>query len=134
MIVNLLTTNRGDHGRNHALLYDPNTRRSKLTLALMAGIPIPLIQRVTGQRSVDVILKHYFHPQDEQLRSVFAERLPALPQGAKRTESQPVHERLLALLESMDEQSWQTKRDQALALIRELRRGKETPVLPAPSA
>jgi integrase len=122
-------------GCRRASIYGMHSFRTTwITLALMAGIPIPLIQRVTGQRSVDVILKHYFHPQDEQLRSVFAEKLPALLLGTERTESQPVPIRLLTLLESMDEQSWQTKREQALALVRELRRGKETPVLPAPSA
>ena len=31
-----------------------------ITLALAAGVPLELVQRVTGHRTVEVVMKHYF--------------------------------------------------------------------------
>ena len=36
-----------------------------VTLALTAGVPLELVQRVTGHKTVDVVLKHYFQPGRE---------------------------------------------------------------------
>ena len=33
-----------------------------ITLALAAGVPLELVQRVTGHKTVEVVTTHYFHP------------------------------------------------------------------------
>lgn len=52
-------------------------RTTWITLALSAGVPMPLVQRVTGHRTVDVVLKHYFKPGRDQLREALQAAMPA---------------------------------------------------------
>jgi hypothetical protein len=33
-----------------------------VTLALTAGVPLELVQKVTGHKTTDIVLKHYFQP------------------------------------------------------------------------
>ncbi|VGO16625.1 Putative defective protein IntQ [Pontiella desulfatans] len=48
-----------------------------VTLALSAGVPLELVQKVTGHKTTEVVFKHYFQPGDD----VFKERLvQAMPQ------------------------------------------------------
>lgn len=49
-----------------------------ITLALTSGLPMELVQRVAGNKSVDVVLKHYFKPGREQMRQAFNKSMPAL--------------------------------------------------------
>jgi hypothetical protein len=34
-------------------------------LALPSGVPLELVQKVTGHRTTDIVLKHYFQPGRE---------------------------------------------------------------------
>ena len=43
------------------------TRR--LTLALTAGVALELVQKVTGHKTTDIVLKHYFQPGRETFRT-----------------------------------------------------------------
>ncbi len=43
-----------------------------ITLALAAGVPLELVQRVTGHRTVEVVMKHYFRPGREDFRAAIA--------------------------------------------------------------
>ena len=56
-------------------------RTTFVTLALSAGVPVELVQIVTGHRTVEVVLQHYFRPNDEQVRTALAEKLPAVLTG-----------------------------------------------------
>lgn len=50
-----------------------------VTLALVAGIPIEVVKKVTGHRTVEVVIKHYFRPGREDMRQA----LSALPHVLK---------------------------------------------------
>ena len=49
-----------------------------VTLALTAGVPLELVQRVTGHRTTDVVLKHYFRPGQEDFRLALEGAMPTL--------------------------------------------------------
>ena len=49
-----------------------------ITLALAAGMPLELLQRVTGHRTVAVVLKHHFRPGREDFRQTLLKRMPRI--------------------------------------------------------
>jgi len=53
-----------------------------VTLALTAGVPLELVQRVTGHQTTDIVLKHYFRPGREAFRSALSVAMPQLMMGA----------------------------------------------------
>jgi len=54
-----------------------------VTLALSAGVPMEVARLVTGHKTVEVVLKHYFKPGREHLRAVLGDKLPEVLTGAK---------------------------------------------------
>lgn len=52
-----------------------------VTLALVAGVPIEVVKRVTGHRTVEVVVKHYFRPGREEMRQSLNSRMPAVLTG-----------------------------------------------------
>ena len=76
-----------------------------ITLALTAGVPLELVQRVTGHRTVDVVLKHYFRPGREDFKQRILAAMPRLlagPSEAKIVESVDSNAKLLAALAGLD--------------------------------
>jgi hypothetical protein len=57
-----------------------------ITLALAAGVPLELVQRVTGHRTVEVMMKHYFRPGREDFKAVLMKSMPKIS-GQDRGES-----------------------------------------------
>ena len=49
-----------------------------VTLALSAGVPMEIVKRVTGHKTTDVVLKHYFKPGKEELKKTLQLALPNL--------------------------------------------------------
>ena len=54
-----------------------------VTLALSAGVPMEVARLVTGHKTVEVVLKHYFKPGREHLRAVLGDKLPDVLTGGK---------------------------------------------------
>jgi len=52
-----------------------------ITLALAAGVPLELVQRVTGHKTVEVVLKHYFRPGREDFKQRILAAMPRLLTG-----------------------------------------------------
>jgi integrase len=52
-----------------------------VTLALTAGVPLELVQKVTGHKTTDIVLKHYFQPGREAFREALQKAMPALLTG-----------------------------------------------------
>ena len=65
------------------------------TMALANGVPLELVQRITGHRTADIVLKHYFHPNRKQLRDAIGNRMPAALIGGK-DDPKPMREPLPA--------------------------------------
>lgn len=58
-----------------------------ITIALAAGVPLEIVQRVTGHRTVDVVLKHYFRPGREDFRRTLENAMPRLFLGSANRET-----------------------------------------------
>jgi hypothetical protein len=68
-----------EHGLRKASLRDFHSLRvTWVTVALTAGVPLEIVQKVTGHRTTAIVLKHYFQPGREEFRRTLAGRLPAL--------------------------------------------------------
>jgi integrase len=66
-----------EKGKRRASLHDFHSFRvTWITLALAAGVPLELVQRVTGHRTVAVVLKHYFRPGREDFRQTILKAMP----------------------------------------------------------
>jgi len=67
------------HGVRRASVRDFHSLRvTWVTLALTAGVPLELVQRVTGHKTTDVVLKHYFRPGQEDFRLALEGAMPKL--------------------------------------------------------
>ncbi|MDD4442813.1 MAG: hypothetical protein PHX41_13055, partial [Kiritimatiellae bacterium] len=53
--------------------------------ALSAGVPMEVARLVTGHKTVEVVLKHYFKPGREHLRAVLGDKLPDVLTGGERS-------------------------------------------------
>ncbi len=49
-----------------------------VTLALSGGVPLELVQKVTGHKTTDIVLKHYFQPGQEAFRDALQNAMPKL--------------------------------------------------------
>jgi hypothetical protein len=54
-----------------------------VTIALSAGVPMELVRRITGHKTVDIVLKHYFRPDREHFKAVMVQKMPEVLTGQK---------------------------------------------------
>jgi hypothetical protein len=74
----LLRTER-EGGKRRASVRDFHSLRiTWVTLALTAGVPLELVQKVTGHKTTDIVLKHYFQPGREAFRQALNAAMPKL--------------------------------------------------------
>ena len=74
-----------------------------VTLALTAGVPLELVQKVTGHRTTDIVLKHYFQPGREEFRRALQTAMPKLLTNGQK----PPKEQMLEILDGISAQTWQ---------------------------
>ena len=87
-----------------------------VTLALTAGVPLEIVQKVTGHRTAVIVLKHYFQPGRDEYRRSLTDKLPAVLSGApepKTLTPQEIRSRLTA----MKPQTWVEIRDELIAQL-----------------
>ena len=114
------------HGLRRASVRDFHSFRvTWVTLALTAGVPLELVQKVTGHKTTDIVLKHYFQPGREAFRSALNAAMPKLLMSGSEVDTlKPVVEKqdktILAILERSTAKTW--KQDQARVL--EMLKGK----------
>lgn len=74
------------HGVRRASVRDFHSFRvTWVTLALTAGVPLELVQKVTGHQTTDIVLKHYFQPGREDFRSALQSAMPLLLTNGQKT-------------------------------------------------
>ncbi len=61
-------------------------RTTWTTLALAAGVPLEIVARVTGHRTVEIVSKNYFRPGREQFRAALTANMPKALVGEGGTE------------------------------------------------
>ncbi len=93
-------------------------RTTWITLALMSGMPLELVQTVTGHATAEIVMEHYFKPQREQLKAAMQKSLPGLltSSGVAHTPA----ERALETLRKATEKNWQKKIDEAITILESL--------------
>ena len=81
-------------GKRRASVRDFHSFRvTWVTLALTAGVALELVQKVTGHKTTDIVLKHYFQPGREAFRTALNKAMPALltyesePDGVNKAET-----------------------------------------------
>jgi hypothetical protein len=66
-------------GKRRASVRDFHSFRvTWVTIALTGGVPLELVQKVTGHKTTDIVLKHYFQPGKEAFRKALSAAMPAL--------------------------------------------------------
>jgi integrase len=86
-----------------------------VTLALSAGVPMEIVQKVTGHRTTSIVMKHYFQPGREDLRRTLAGRMPALLVGGEPKVEPLGWSAIRVKLEAMNCDNWSVVRDELLA-------------------
>jgi integrase len=138
----LLQDARGNGSRRASVRDFHSFRVTWITLALAAGVPLELVQRVTGHRTVAIVLKHYFRPGREDFRETIMAAMPELltgptdgrllpsasATGQRRDEAggyrEPAGpgdalEEALKALEGMSPRNWKKQRDAVAGYIRQ---------------
>jgi len=99
-------------GLRRASLHDFHSFRvTWITLALAAGVAMELVQRVTGHRTVEVVMKHYFRPGREDFRQVLVKAMPKML-GESSTLS--AKDEMRRIVEGMTERTWRRDRQRLL--------------------
>jgi integrase len=63
-----------------------------VTLALTAGVPLELVQKVTGHKTTDIVLKHYFQPGQEAFRQALQSAMPKLLTNGQKSPKDEMRE------------------------------------------
>jgi integrase len=105
-----------------------------VTVALTAGVPLEIVQRVTGHRTTAIVLKHYFQPGREEFRRTLAGKLPALlGDRAQRAPQEFNVADLRVKLTAMEDATWRHIRDELLGRLPKERNVTPVMALPKPA-
>ena len=98
-----VTRTERKHGQKAASLYDWHALRTTfVTLALSAGVPMELVRRVTGHKTVEIVLTNYFRPGRDEFRKAFEHALPEVIAGEKKKpKALPPAEEMSQILEKI---------------------------------
>ena len=106
-----LQAERGNGKRRASIRDFHSFRVTWITLALAAGVPLELVQRVTGHRTVEVVMKHYFRPGREDFRQAI---LRAMPKMLGERSQQTARDEMRQIIGRVTPRTW--KRDKARLL------------------
>jgi integrase len=62
-------------------------RTTWVTLALMNGMPIETVRKVTGHKTADIVTKHYFKPHRAELKRAMQKTLPGMLTASAKNDS-----------------------------------------------
>ncbi|MEI6074449.1 MAG: site-specific integrase [Verrucomicrobiota bacterium] len=122
------------HGLRRASVRDFHSFRvTWVTLALTAGVPLELVQKVTGHKTTDIVLKHYFQPGREAFRSALNKAMPKLLTNGQKPEvggqkseggGEKQNKKIRAILENSTAKTWKQDQARMLKLLAEGQKGK----------
>lgn len=102
-----------------------------ITLALSAGVPLELVQRVTGHKTTQVVLKHYFKPGRDAFKKAIEGAIPSLqipadtdtarllPEGAEETVKTP-REEIVEICRQATTKTWKKDMERITELAKSL--------------
>ncbi len=73
-----------------------------VTVALTAGVPMELVTKVTGHKTVEIVLKHYFQPGREEFRRALQSAMPKLLTNGSKTPK----DQMLEVLDGITAKTW----------------------------
>ena len=82
-------------------------------MALNAGVPVELLKKAVGNKTVEVVLENYYCPTNEHLSRTLGNALPSALTGQKSLIESPRQ-----LLERMDESNWREIRALMLSTVK----------------
>ena len=77
-----------------------------VTLALTAGVPLELVQKVTGHKTAEIVLKHYFQPGREAFRQALQLAMPKLLTNGQKSPKDEMRE----ILAGMTVKTWKKEK------------------------
>jgi hypothetical protein len=111
--ITVLGAKREDVTRRASVRDFHSFRVTWVTLALTAGIPLELVQRVTGHKTTDIVLKHYFQPGREDFRRAIESAMPKLLTTGSKTPK----EMILEILDGTKTKTWKKNVTQIRELV-----------------
>ena len=84
-----------------------------VTLALTAGVPLELVQKVTGHKTTDIVLKHYFQPGREDFRQALQSAMPKLLTNGHKSPKDEMRE----VIEKLKGKGLKKTKERLLALL-----------------
>lgn len=104
-----------ENGKRRASVYNGRSFGvTWITLAVAAGVPLELVQRVTGHRTAAVVMKHYFRPRREDFRAVLLKAMPKmLADGGQRS----VKDEMRGIIEGMTTRTWKRDRERLASAL-----------------
>lgn len=87
-----------------------------ITIALTGGVPLELVQKVTGHKTTDIVLKHYFQPGREAFRQALSAAMPALLTNGQKSPKDQIR----ATAKAMTAKSWKKAQATILELVENL--------------
>ena len=101
-------------GKRRASVHDFHSFRvTWVTLALTAGVPIEIVRKVTGHKTVEVVLANYFQPNQEDFRRALETTMPALMMKGALSRK----EQLQAIIESITSKSLKADKARAIEFL-----------------
>lgn len=91
-----------------------------VTLALLSGVEMELIKKVTGHRTVDVVLTHYFQPGREDFRRALESKMPQLMitgQSDVPTIGREELAKVLRLAKEQNTKNWKERKAQIVEIV-----------------
>ena len=88
-------------------------KTSFVTLALNAGIPMEMLQKVVGNTVVDVVMKTYYRPSTESIKDNFSAKLPEFLTGQAKELPDDHLAAAIRTLDAATASSWDTSRSEA---------------------
>ena len=107
-----------ENGKRRASIHDFHSFRvTWITIALAGGVPLELVQRVTGHRTVEVVMKHYFRPGREDFRQAI---LKAMPRMLGEGDVKSAKEQMRQIIEGMTAKTLKQDKARLLELIQKM--------------
>lgn len=93
-----------------------------VTLALTAGVPLELVQKVTGHKTTDILLKHCFQPGREAFREALQKAMPALLTNGQKQKAESKEQKSEAGEQKTEieriRRAWETERESLQEIVR----------------
>jgi integrase len=103
-----------NHGLRRASVRDFHSLRvTWVTLALTAGVPLELVQKVTGHKTAAIVMRHYFQPGREDFWQALQSAMPKLLTNGIKSPKNEMRE----ILEKVSLKSWKSDKVKLVNLL-----------------